>query len=159
MLITNSYDNMAKTYKINNIIKPDFTLDLVKYKSYSPLFLSTTFALQYGLSFATIIAVIVHVALFHGKEIWMRFRASRSEPKDIHGKLYEAYEEVPQWWFIAMFVIMIGVGLATVLKYDLQLPVWAFFFAIFMAAFFIVPIGMIFAITVSVFQLVENGSD
>jgi hypothetical protein len=90
------------------------------------------------LSFATIVAVIVHIGLFHGKEIWRRFRDSRSEPKDIHGKLYEKYDEVPLWWFGAMFLAMIGVGLATILKYDLQLPVWAYFLALFMSAFFIV---------------------
>ena len=137
-LISHSYDNTAKTYQIKKILTPDYRLDVQKYKDYSPLFLSTTFALQYGLSFASIMSVVVHIGLFHGKEIWRRFRDSRSEPKDIHGKLYEKYEDVPLWWFAAMFVIMVGIGLATILKYDLQLPVWAFFFALFMSAFFIV---------------------
>jgi hypothetical protein len=89
------------------------------------------------------VAVIVHIGLFHGKEIWLRFRSSRSEPKDIHGKLYEKYDDVPLWWFGVMFLIMIGVGLATVLKYDLQLPVWAYFFALLMSAFFIVSLSSI----------------
>jgi OPT family small oligopeptide transporter len=122
---------------------------LKKYKEYSPLFLSTTFALQYGLSFASIMAVVVHTGLFHGKEVWLRFRASRDEPKDIHRKLYEKYPEVPTWWFFAIFLVMIGLGIATCKMYDLQLPIWAYLFGVFMAAFFIVPIGMIYAITVS----------
>jgi hypothetical protein len=102
------------------------------------LFLSTTFALQYGLSFASIVAVIIHTGLFHGKEIWARFKSARSEPKDIHGRLYEKYDEVPQWWFAGMFVVMLGVGLVSILKYDMQLPVWAFFLAILIAGFFMV---------------------
>jgi OPT family oligopeptide transporter len=53
-----SYDNMGQVYNVSRILTPDYTLDVAKYQSYSPLFLSTTFALQYGLSFATIIAVI-----------------------------------------------------------------------------------------------------
>jgi OPT oligopeptide transporter protein len=148
-LIKHSYDNTGHKYNITRITTSDFRLDLQKYKEYSPLFLSTTFALQYGLSFASIIAVLFHVGLFHGKEIWMRFRMSRSEPKDIHGKLYEKYPEVPLWWFAAMLLVMIGLGIVTVLKYDLQLPIWAYFFSLVMAAFFIIPIGMIYAITVS----------
>jgi hypothetical protein len=39
--------------------------------------MSTLFALSYGLSFAAIAATITHVALFHGKEIYRRFRASQ----------------------------------------------------------------------------------
>lgn len=93
-------------------------------------------------------AVLVHVGLFHGKEIWLRFRASRDEPKDIHRKLYEKYPEVPLWWFLVIFLAMIGLGIATCKMYDLQLPIWGYLFGVFMAAFFIVPIGMIYAITV-----------
>jgi hypothetical protein len=80
--------------------------------------LSTTFALQYGLSFATIIAVVTHTALFHGKEIWNRARHARKEPKDIHGKLMEAYRESPQWWFLVMFAIMFALGMFTVLHWN-----------------------------------------
>ncbi|KAF2670668.1 small oligopeptide transporter [Microthyrium microscopicum] len=144
---SNSYDNMGHRYNVTRILKPDWTLDPVKYKTYSPIFLSTTFALQYGLSFASIVAVVTHTAAFHGKEIWQRFRNVRAEPKDIHMKLMQSYPEVPQWWFITMFVIMLAIGLATVLHYPLQLPWWAFFVSILMAAFFMVPIGMIQAIT------------
>ena len=42
---------------------------LTSSQEYSPLFLSTTFSLSYGLSFAAIAAVIFHTILFHGQEI------------------------------------------------------------------------------------------
>jgi hypothetical protein len=58
---SNSYDNTGSTYDVTKIITPDFRLDVAKYKEYSPLFLSTTFALCYGISFATIIALIVGI--------------------------------------------------------------------------------------------------
>lgn len=64
-------------------------------------------------------------------------------------KLMQSYPEVPLWWFVVMFIGMLAIGLATVLHYPLQLPWWAFFIAIAMSAFFMVPIGMITAITVS----------
>ena len=93
-----SYDNTGSVYNVSRIITKDYTLDLAKYKEYSPLFLSTTFALQYGLSFATIIAVIVHTGLFHWKEIWYRLRAARTQEDDIHMKLMKKYKEAPDWW-------------------------------------------------------------
>ena len=49
-----SYDNTGKQYNVTKIINDDATLNLMRYEAYSPLFLSTTFAVSYGLSFASI---------------------------------------------------------------------------------------------------------
>lgn len=49
-----SYDNTGALYDVTRIITPEGTFDEEKYKAYSPLFLSTTFALAYGLSFASV---------------------------------------------------------------------------------------------------------
>ncbi len=79
-----AYDNTANLYNVTNILTPEFTLDLDAYKAYSPLFLSTTFALTYGLSFAAIAAVIVQTALFHGPDLWKRVRNIRTDDEDVH---------------------------------------------------------------------------
>jgi OPT family small oligopeptide transporter len=89
-----SYDNTGAVYNVSRILTKDYTLDLEKYKAYSPLFLSTTFALQYGLAFATIISVIVHTALYHRKEIWYRAKAARNQEDDVHMRLMKKYKEV-----------------------------------------------------------------
>jgi OPT oligopeptide transporter protein len=95
-----SYDNTGAPYNVSRIITPQYTLDLQGYKQYSPIFLSTTFALQYGLSFATIIAVIVHTGLFHWKEIWYRALAARKQEDDVHMRLMKKYKEAPDWWYV-----------------------------------------------------------
>lgn len=64
------YDNMGLEYDVNRVLTPEYTLDVEAYNNYSPLFLSTTFALSYGVSFATVISLLVHTALYNGKEIW-----------------------------------------------------------------------------------------
>lgn len=79
-----AYDNTGNLYNVTNILTPDFTLDLAAYKAYSPLFLSTTFGLTYGLSFAAIASVIVHTALFHGNDLWQRLRNFRNDEEDVH---------------------------------------------------------------------------
>ena len=47
-----SFERNGNSYDVSQILTPESTLDAAKYEAYSPLFLSTTFALSYGLSFA-----------------------------------------------------------------------------------------------------------
>jgi OPT family oligopeptide transporter len=144
-----SYDNTGKKYNITRVLTPELTLDKKKYSEYSPLFLPTTFALQYGLSFATISALIVHCALFYGKDIVAAAKNTKNVSKDVHTKLYERYKEPSVWWYVGMFAIFVTLGVLSVVTTPLkeQLPVWAFFFALLIAAVFIIPVGMIYSIT------------
>lgn len=41
-----SFDNTGNTYDVSRILNPDSTINLEKYRAYSPLFLSTTFAIS-----------------------------------------------------------------------------------------------------------------
>ena len=79
-----AYDNTGNLYNVTNILTPEYTLDLDAYRAYSPLFLSTTFSLTYGLSFAAIAAVLVQTALFHGPDLWKRVRNIRTDDEDVH---------------------------------------------------------------------------
>lgn len=88
------YDNTGAPYNTSMILTPDLTLNVTAYEAYSPLFLSTTFSLAYGLSFAAIASLISHTALFHGKEIWIRYKASREDLDDCHAKMMRKYKSV-----------------------------------------------------------------
>ena len=144
---SNSYDNTQNLYNVSKILTPNFELDLAAYEAYSPLFLSTTFALTYGLSFATILALISHTAIFHGQEIWTRTKLSLEEEPDIHTKMMRKYRDVPGWWFGVAFLCVLGISLASVLAYPTHLTWWAFFISLLISLVFSVPIGMIQAIT------------
>ncbi|KAL4982997.1 OPT oligopeptide transporter protein-domain-containing protein [Aspergillus falconensis] len=144
---SSSYDNTGQVYNVSRILTPEMTLDKAKYESYSPLFLSTTFSLAYGLSFATIIAVLLHAILFHGKDIWARFRRIGQEEEDIHGRLMARFKPVPLWWYGAITLIMIGMALGVTLGYPTHLSWWAFFIALIMGAVWFVPCGIIQAST------------
>ena len=98
-----SYDNTGQTYNVSMILTPDSTLDLAAYEAYSPLFLSTTFALSYGLSFASITATLMHTFLYFRKQIWVQSRRSMSEQPDIHARLMSKYPQVPEWWYMMIF--------------------------------------------------------
>lgn len=144
---SDSYDNTGSVYNVSRILTPEYTFDQAKYESYSPLFLSTTFALCYGLSFAGLVAVILHVVLFHGKEVWRRMRDASQKDQDIHSRLMAKYPTVPVWWYVVVLVIMAAMGLATVLSYPTHLSWWAFFVSIIIALVWTLPIGMVQATT------------
>lgn len=64
---------------------------------YSPLFLGTTFAVAYGLTFATINTIRIHTYLFYVEEIRRQFKESLNQEDDIHMKLNKVYGKGPDW--------------------------------------------------------------
>ncbi|KAI2385055.1 hypothetical protein LOY90_006323 [Ophidiomyces ophidiicola] len=140
------FDNTQNFYNVSRILGQSFSFDLEKYKTYSPLFLPPTFALNYGLSFAALTAILVHILLFHGKEIVYRAKAARNQEPDIHMKLMSKYVECPEWWYAILLAVSLVLGLATCEAYPSQLPWWAFFVATILGLVFVVPTCMLIAI-------------
>ena len=113
-----SYDNTGHTYNVSKILNDHFDFDISKYEAYSPLFLGTTFALAYGLSFASLTALIVHIYLFHGSQIWQQFKESQDQEEDIHMRLNRAYRQAPDWWYIALGVATFAMAITTCEGWD-----------------------------------------
>jgi OPT family oligopeptide transporter len=124
-------------------------LDEVAYQSYSPLFLSTTFAFSYALSFGSLSSVLVHTALFHWNEIVDKFRATSQSKHndDVHMRLYRKYPEVPDWWYLVIFTIMMILSIIVCEAWDTRLPWWGFLITQLLPFIFTLPIGMVQAIT------------
>lgn len=100
-----SYDNTGHHYNVSRILSPGATFNEEEYHNYSPLFLSTTFVLSYGLSFASIPATLMHAVLYFRQQIWNQSRRSLSEQPDIHARLMAQYKQVPVWWVSASLSI------------------------------------------------------
>ncbi|KAI0477593.1 OPT family small oligopeptide transporter [Xylariaceae sp. FL0804] len=147
MVTSQTYDNTQNYYDVSKILGDKFTFNLKKYQNYSPLFLPPALALNYGLSFAALTSSLVHAGLFHGKEIWYRYKTAKDQEPDIHLKLIRKYPDAPDWWYAALFVCSAGLGLATILGYDSQLPWWAYFVSIILAFVFIIPTGIVLAVS------------
>ena len=144
---SDSYDNTGMVYNVSRILTPEYTLDLSAYQAYSPLFLSTTFSLTYGLSFAAIAAVVVHTCLFHGPEIYKRMKSSRTDDEDIHTRMMAKYRDAPDWWYMSLLLVMIALSFVTALVWDTHLSWWALIIGWLISLVWSVPIGMIQAIT------------
>ncbi|KAH8101387.1 OPT oligopeptide transporter, partial [Cristinia sonorae] len=147
LLSRSAFDNTGHIYDVNRILTADYTFDLEAYKAYSPLFLSTTFAVSYALSFASITATLVHVFLYYRKQIVIQARRSLGEQPDIHARLMAHYPQVPDWWYLCIFLSMFTFGVIAIELNDTEMPVWAFALALAVAFFYTIPIGIIQAVT------------
>lgn len=144
-----AYDNTANTYNVSMILDPiTHTFVEEKYKAYSPIFLSTTFALTYGLSFASITAVVIHTALFHGKDIWVRIKKlGEIDQDDIHARLMAKYKPVPFWWYLIVLAITFGMGMGISVGWATHLTWYSYIFCLAIGWVFFVPVGIIAATT------------
>ncbi|KAL0310930.1 UNVERIFIED_CONTAM: Oligopeptide transporter 1 [Sesamum angustifolium] len=149
-----TFDQHGKSYNISRVLNhKTFNLDMAGYEGYSKLYLSVFFAFTYGLGFASLSATITHVALHHGKTIWSLWSKAKSglnRKMDVHTRIMKKnYEQVPEWWFIVILVVVFGLSLFACEGFgkQLQLPWWGLIMACVMAFFFTLPIGIIQATT------------
>jgi len=125
----------------------DGLFDVEKYRNYSPVFLSATFIINYCLSFASLTAVVTHTYLWYGRDIMKQFRTNIKDEKDIHTRLMSRYRDIPHWWFAAAFVISFVLGAVTIEVYDTKMPFWAYILTITLSLIFVLPLGILLAIT------------
>uniref|UniRef100_A0A2P2LCX7 Uncharacterized protein MANES_07G046500 n=1 Tax=Rhizophora mucronata TaxID=61149 RepID=A0A2P2LCX7_RHIMU len=143
------FTSQGQAYNITAIVNDKFELDIPKYEEQGRIHLSMFFALTYGFGFATIASTLTHVALFYGREICDRYRASYKEKEDIHTRLMKRYKDIPSWWFYLLLVVTLVVSLVLciLLNDQVQMPWWGLLFACGMAFFFTLPVSIITATT------------
>lgn len=69
---------------------------------------------------------------------------------DVHTRIMKRnYEQVPEWWFVSILLLMIVVALITCEGFgkQLQLPWWGVLMSLVIALVFTLPIGVIQATT------------
>jgi OPT family oligopeptide transporter len=144
--VIQAFDNTGAPYDLTAIVT-NGTFDLAKYEKYSPMYLPITYAVSYGTIFATFPALLVHTFLWYRKEIYHRVGRTLKDEKDIHSLLMRKYPEVPHWWYIVIGVISFGLGIISIEVLHIGLPIWMFIFSIILGTIFIIPVGIIQAIT------------
>lgn len=130
--------NVTKVLTNNNF-------DVAKYEAYSPAFLPATFAFVYGISFASLTAVPVHIYLWHGSQI--KDALMGRTKLDIHARLMRMYRKTPWYWYGCLTVIIMALSIIMVEVYDTTLPWWAILLATAVPALYMIPCGIIQGIT------------
>ena len=140
------YDNTGAQYNLSAIIT-NGEFDQTKYEQYSPLFLPITYAVSYGTIFASYSSILVHTFLWYRHDLVRQFRQGLKDGTDIHAHLMRKYAEVPHWWFITLGVLSFVLGVVGIEVCQVGLPIWAFIVSILLAILFIIPCGIVQAIT------------
>ncbi|KAJ1720344.1 hypothetical protein LPJ53_005023, partial [Coemansia erecta] len=117
------------------------------YDDYSPLRMSLEFSWVYGIGFAALMSILVHIGLYNGKEIIARVRESKTKHDDIHGKLITQYPAVKTWWYLVMLVASCTTGIAVGVGTRIGVPWWGYLLSFAIAIVLIIPVGIIQAVS------------
>jgi OPT family oligopeptide transporter len=139
------YDNTAQVYNVSRVMNADNSFNLTAYEQYSPAYLPATYAFVYGISFAAVTALPVHIYLWHGTQIWDAFMGRTK--LDIHARLMRLYPRVPWWWFAGLTIVIFAMAIGMVEGYETELSWWAVILAGVIALIYMVPCGIIQGIT------------
>ncbi|KAJ7106264.1 OPT oligopeptide transporter protein-domain-containing protein, partial [Mycena epipterygia] len=147
------FDNTVNLYNVTAVIGSNTLFNQTLYEEYSPAYLSASYAVVYGVFFATYTATLTHAFLYHRHEIAHGFRSILSRRKtsemhaDVHVRLMEHYNEVPEWQYFVVLVCAIALGAAGVGVYPTQTSPAVVLYGVFLALIFAIPIGIIASIT------------
>ncbi|SAM03355.1 hypothetical protein [Absidia glauca] len=144
---TNQYDIWGNEFDRQRVLTPQQFLNDTAYEEYSPIRITGFFAVCYGQGLAALGAIVTHTILYNGKDIWERFKSARQDSDDIHARLMDHYKEVPDWWYMALFVCALGASFATIVVYPSDMPWWTLIIAVILALVWLLPIGIVTAIT------------
>ncbi|KAI1297752.1 hypothetical protein EDD11_006991 [Mortierella claussenii] len=140
------YKDDGTAYNKSLVLDQQGLLDEAAYQAYGPLRMDSFFALTYGVGFAGLTATIVHVLLYNGREIVARWKSARHENEDIHSRLMSVYPEVPDWWYGLLFIVTFALSMVTCVVWD-YMPWWALLLALGIALIFVLPVGIVQAVT------------
>ncbi|KAF9473387.1 small oligopeptide transporter [Pholiota conissans] len=143
-----AYDNTGHTYDVLRVLTEDHSsLNMTAYQAYSPLYLPTAFVMSYGLSFLSITATITHAIIHFWKPIRLQFGRSMREQPDIHARLMAQYPQVPEWYYACIFVITFVFACICIQVWPSGMTIWALIIALLISVVYVIPIGMIQAVT------------
>ncbi|PPQ81817.1 hypothetical protein CVT25_013653 [Psilocybe cyanescens] len=142
-----AYDNTGSPYNITRVVNHDGTLNREAYAQYSPLYLPIAFVMSYGLSFLSITATITHAIIHFYKPIRLQFGRSMREQPDIHARLMSQYPQVPDWYYACIFVLTFVFACVCIQLWPSGMTIWALVIALLISVVYVVPIGMIQAVT------------
>lgn len=73
------FDDTGKPYDVSRILTKDYKFDYEAYTKYSKVYLPITYALSYGVQFASLSALVTHTLCWHGPDIWQQSKKSLAE--------------------------------------------------------------------------------
>ncbi|KAJ5305625.1 uncharacterized protein N7443_005285 [Penicillium atrosanguineum] len=145
LLNSNTFDNTGNDYNTTRIMNTDGTVNQTAYRDYSPIFLPAGYALTFGVAFANLTGIFVHIGLYHGRDLWQQWNGTSK--RDVHARLMAVYRNVPWWWFVAVTLLTFVLSIVTNEVWHTGLPAWAVLVAFLLPMIYFIPVGIIKALT------------
>ncbi|KAI8829648.1 peptide transporter MTD1 [Chytriomyces cf. hyalinus JEL632] len=146
------YDNQGNDYDQTLILDANHNLNNTALQELGVPFLASSNAWYYLGSNLSVTAGVVHILLYHWKELVEGFKNTFSKKgestnTDPYYTVMLKYNEVPMWWYLTVLGVFFGVGLF-ITQYNKSGLDWYFFIiALCLSAFFIFLCGFISATT------------
>ncbi|KAJ9149437.1 OPT-domain-containing protein [Pleurostoma richardsiae] len=152
------YDNTGARYNVSLAIDERGIFDAAKYEAYSPAYLSAGNLTVYLFFFAIYPAALVYVCLNHWYELRMGFKnlvnsfrknkdTEIGQYQDVHNRLMAKYPEVSELWYMAVLLIAVAFGVAGIAGWETYTTPGVVFYGIALCLIFVVPVGIIKAMT------------
>jgi len=142
------YDRFGRTYNVTRIL--DSTgrrFSLSNYEAYSALYLPGPYAMNFLLAFVLSTALLVHTALYHSRTVYNVIKRVQTEEEDVHAKLMRSYPEVPDTWYLSIFLVFFTMSVIPIVVWRTDIPVWALALSVLVPVLYLIPCGFILAVT------------
>ena len=154
---TSNYDRFGQVYNISRILTPEKHLNLTAFEEYSDIYITPPYLMFVTITFVLSTCIITHTALYHWRTLWNAFRSIDPEDEDIHAKLMKVYPEVPKWWYWTILVFFFLIGVVAVERWPTGVPVYSLIVAVAVPAVYIIPGGLVFAVTGQIVSEILDG--
>ncbi|KAG6030296.1 hypothetical protein E4U41_000128 [Claviceps citrina] len=156
-------------YPLTSLLTPDMQLNQTALDQHGNLYVGAQYLWNMFFDYAAYSSALVWMGLFG----WPQIKASvtkfleRRRAKDTRkvteqytdqlNILQRRYDEIPFWWFAALFLVSLLIMVVICARGLLFIPVWTYFVGIATGAVIVVPLGWLYAL--SNFQLAVGSTN
>lgn len=136
------YNKNGTTYEVKKVVTDEWTLDVDKYKKYSPVFLPIGFLLNLALSLSGFSSMMISFFWRFKKEVWIPLRNQRTSC----GAMYLSASTIPARSIYVFFLLAgFAIGFAFVVGWDqsTQLSAGGYVVSIIIGVVLYVPVALI----------------
>ncbi|KAK9461710.1 OPT oligopeptide transporter protein-domain-containing protein [Lipomyces oligophaga] len=169
---SSTYDNTGVKYNTSRV-QTNGRLDMDKYQSYSPPYITAGHIMLYGSTYALYTISFVFIFLTEWRTLKtfvsstfkggfkLKLRTTSSMYDDFHDPFSNSmrrYKEVPDWWFFIILVTSFVFGIIGVAVYPSETPVWVVIVMILMGVVLLIPVSVVYAVTGFMLEMNELAS-
>ncbi|KAK9349768.1 OPT oligopeptide transporter protein-domain-containing protein [Lipomyces doorenjongii] len=156
----NVYDNMGKKYNVSRIYHGGH-FDVDAYRNYSQTYIGAGQIMMLGAYYTMYTCAFAYIFLnewqvisramlgfFKSLRFWKRDKKSTYEQfHDPMSAMMVHYKEVPDWWYLAVMIGSLAIGIIAITCYPTGTPVWALIIIILMSIALVIPTIIISSMT------------